>query len=308
MKTRGTGNIGKILRPGVLVAVLFGAMVAVPAVAAPLLLPPIVEPGNREQHPGKVVFQELVTPDIAAAERFYGGLLGWTFREVQIGGLKYAEARLDGRPVAGLVQKDLPKGKDRAPAWLTFISVADLDRAVRVALENGAKTIFGPRDLPSRGKETVLSDPQGAVFALLTSSSGDPSDILAGYGEWIWSSLVVPDPDKDAAFYQKLVDYEVFELPSGPSGTEHFLLASGDYARASVNTAPPGGKTGPHWINFVRVASADQMAARAVALGGRVLVPPRPDRHGGKLAVVADTQGAALGLMEWTEAGEEVVK
>ena len=308
MKTGKTWDIGKTLKQGLLVAALFGAIVAMPAAAAPLRLPAVVEPVSREQHPGKVVFQELATPDIAAAERFYGGLFGWTFREVQTGGLKYAEARLDGHPVAGLVQKDLPKGKERAPAWLSFISVADLDGAVKVALENGAKTLFGPRELPNRGKEAVLSDPQGAVFALLTSSSGDPSDILALYGEWIWSSLVVPDPDKDAAFYQKLADYEVFELPSGSSGTEHFLLASGNYARASVNTTPPGGKTGPLWINFVRVEKADQMAARAVALGGTVLVAPRPDRHGGKLAVVADPQGAALGLMEWTAAGEEVVK
>lgn len=304
----GTGNIGKILRQGLLVAALFGAIVAVPAAAASLRLPPIVEPVSREQHPGKVVFQELVAPDIAAAERFYGELFGWTFREVQTGGLKYAEARLYGRPVAGVVQKGLPKGKDRAPAWLTFISVADLDKTLSVAMENGAITLFGPRDLPNRGKEAVLSDPQGAVFALLTSSSGDPSDTLAAYGEWIWSALVVPDPDKDAAFYQKLVDYEVFELPSGSSGTEHLLLASGDYARASVNTSPPGSKTGPLWINFVRVEKADQMAARAVTLGGRVLVAPRRDRHGGKLAVVADPQGAVLGLMEWTEAGEEVAK
>jgi len=308
MKTGKTWDIGKTLKQGLLVAAFFGAIVAMPAAAAPLRLPAVVEPVSREQHPGKVVFQELATPDIAAAERFYGGLFGWTFREVQTGGLKYAEARLDGHPVAGLVQKDLPKGKERAPAWLSFISVADLDGAVKVALENGAKTLFGPRELPNRGKEAVLSDPQGAVFALLTSSSGDPSDILALYGEWIWSSLVVPDPDKDAAFYQKLADYEVFELPSGSSGTEHFLLASGNYARASVNTTPPGGKTGPLWINFVRVEKADQMAARAVALGGTVLVAPRPDRHGGKLAVVADPQGAALGLMEWTAAGEEVVK
>ena len=308
MKTRVMGNIGKILGQGLLVAAFFGAMVAVAAAAAPLRLPSIVEPASREQHPGKVVFQELVTPDIAAAERFYGGLFGWTFRELQADGLKYSEARLDGRPVAGLVQKDLPKGKDRTPIWLTFVSVTDLNGALKVALENGAKTLFGPRDLPNRGQEAVFTDPQGAVFALLTSSNGDPSDTLAGYGEWIWSSLVVPDPDKAAAFYQKLADYEVFELPSGSSGTDHFLLASGNYARASVNTLPPGGKTGPHWINFVRVEKADQMAARAVTLGGRVLVAPRPDRHGGKLAVVADPQGAALGLMEWTEAGEEVVK
>jgi predicted enzyme related to lactoylglutathione lyase len=40
---------------------------------------------------------------------------------------------------------------------------------------------------------------------------------------------------------------------------------------------------------------------QAVRLGGRVLVAPHPDRHGGMVAVVADPAGAAVGLMEWTE-------
>jgi hypothetical protein len=38
-----------------------------------------------------------------------------------------------------------------------------------------------------------------------------------------------------------------------------------------------------------------------VALGGRVLVEPCLDRQGGKLAVVADPQGAPFGLLEWVE-------
>jgi hypothetical protein len=43
------------------------------------------------------------------------------------------------------------------------------------------------------------------------------------------------------------------------------------------------------------------MTAKVVALGGRVLVEPRIDRHGGKVAVVADPFGAPFGLLEWTE-------
>ena len=44
------------------------------------------------------------------------------------------------------------------------------------------------------------------------------------------------------------------------------------------------------------------LAAKAVALGGRVLVPARLDRHGGNLAVLADPTGAPFGVMEWTGA------
>ena len=39
---------------------------------------------------------------------------------------------------------------------------------------------------------------------------------------------------------------------------------------------------------------------KAVALGGKMLVEPHEDRHGGKSAVIADPAGAPLGLMEWS--------
>ena len=39
-----------------------------------------------------------------------------------------------------------------------------------------------------------------------------------------------------------------------------------------------------------------------VSLGGSVLVPPHVDRHGGKLAVIADPSGAPFGVMEWNDA------
>ncbi len=51
------------------------------------------------------------------------------------------------------------------------------------------------------------------------------------------------------------------------------------------------------------------MVAKVVALGGRILVEPRLDRHGGKVAIVADPLGAVFGLLEWPEdEGKEVAK
>jgi hypothetical protein len=56
------------------------------ASAAPALqLPPIADSANLEHHPGKIVWADLVTPDLAAAERFYGGLFGWSFRDIRAG-------------------------------------------------------------------------------------------------------------------------------------------------------------------------------------------------------------------------------
>ena len=293
-------RVGRFLRQGLLAAFLCIAN-AMPSMAIPFQLPAIVEPAGHEHHVGKIVFVELVTPDLAAAKKFYAGLFGWTFRDIQAGGTKYAEAFLDGRPVAGLMHKDIPAGEHRQPVWLSFFAVGDVDAAKKVAVQNGAKVLLEPHNVPDRGQEAVLADPQGAVFVVLASSSGDPPDVLSTPGEWIWSSLITSDPDADAAFYQKLFNYEVFELPSNP-GVQHLLLASDDYARASVNTLPVNRpKAHPHWLNYVRVEDAVKMSAKVSALGGRVLVEPQVDRHGGKVVVVADPLGAPFGLLEWPD-------
>ena len=279
------------------------------ATATALELPPLAQPASTEHHAGKVIWLDLVTPDLAGAKRFYGGLFGWTFQEVSKRRTPYCVATLNGSPVAGLVQRAIGPGERRQPAWLTFLSVADVEQAERTALANGGKVLSEARTYPQRGRQAVLADPQGAVFAVLQSSSGDPPDVLAQPGQWIWSSLLAGEPDKDAAFYEAVFGYEVFDQIRD-DGLEHVLLASDDYARASVN-APPSGSSAlhPHWLNFVRVVNTVDSVAKVKALGGQVLVAPHLDRHGGSIAVVADPSGAPFGLLEWTDADtKEVTK
>jgi uncharacterized protein len=283
---------------------LLGCMLWGAALAAlPLNLPPINNPASTEHHAGKVIWADLVTPNLAAAEIFYTGLFGWTFQEIHTVDSDYAIALVDGRPIAGVLQKAIPADR-RQPTWLTFIAVLDVDAARRVALSQGAKSVYEPKTYPSRGRQAVLSDPQGAVFAMLASSSGDPPDYLAAPGEWIWSSVFARDPNQVTSFYKAVFGYNAFDLPSD-DGAQHVVLSSDDYARAGINTLPPGHRL-PHWLNFIRVLDAVESSAKAVALGGRVLVEPYVDRDGGKIAVIADPMGAPIGLMEWTDADSKV--
>ncbi len=282
-------------------AVFFGLTGGTASIAAPFQLPPIADPASPEYHAGKIDFVELVTPDLAAAERFYGGLFGWNFRHIKAGGTQYSEAFLNGEPVAGLALKPIPAGEQRQPFWLSFIAVRDVDKAEKIAEKNGAKVLRARHNVPGRGRQAVLEDPQGAVFAVIASSSGDTPDAMAEPGEWIWSSLITTDPDTDAAFYQNLFDYDIYELPAA-DGAEHLTFATENYARASANPLPANNpNVHPHWVNFVRVIDAAKMAEQAVALGGRVLVAPYADRHGGNVALVADPSGAIFGLLEWPD-------
>jgi predicted enzyme related to lactoylglutathione lyase len=124
---------------------------------------------------------------------------------------------------------------------------------------------------------------------------------MADPGEWIWSSLSTTDPDTNAGFYQTLFDYEVFDLPAD-QGARHLMLATDNYARASANTLPANRPNArPHWLNYIHVEDVAVSSAKVVSLGGRVLVEPRLDRHGGKVAIVADPLGAPFGLLEWLD-------
>ena len=279
---------------------------AAPAMADPTGLPPLVMPATAEHHAGKLAFAELVTPDLVAAERFYESLFGWSFQNITTKAGFFGQASLNGQTVAGILQRPLRPG--RRPSWISFIATPNIDKAEAVAEQNGAKPLLRPQSLAHLGQGAVLADPQGAVFAMLASDSGDPPDVLADPGDWIWSSLVTTDPQAAAAFYGTVFGDTVFPLPdTGDAG--HLILASDGYARGSVNPIPAGWSNGrPRWVSYVRVDDAAATASRVSALGGQVVVPPHLDRHGGQIALVADPAGALFGLLEWSAAATGDVK
>jgi len=102
-------------RPGYAIPIglsslLMSALCISIAGAASFELPPLNAPASAEHHIGKVVWADLVTPDLSAAEHFYGGLFGWTFQTIHTGETDYAVALANGRPVGGLFQKAIPAG------------------------------------------------------------------------------------------------------------------------------------------------------------------------------------------------------
>lgn len=269
--------------------------------AADSQLPALNSPASGEHHPGKMLWADLITPDLGAAEKFYGALFGWTFQRIRVGDVNYSVVMQGGRPIGGIVEKTIPSGQHRQPAWLTFLATNDIDAGKRLAVSHGAKVLSDLKSYPMRGRQCVLADPEGAVFALLASSSGDTPDYLPPIGDWIWSSLHARDAGAEAAFYQDLLGYDVFDLPS-EDGLEHLILSTDDFARASANDLARGtARRRSHWLNFVRVDNAAETVDKVRAMGGRVLVQPRVDRHGGMLAVVADPAGAPFGVMEWSD-------
>jgi len=280
-------------------------IVALPLRTIAAELPPLTEPATETYQRGKIVWLDLITADLAGARRFYGTLFGWTFAELGDGQRAYTLAYKDGYPVSGMVERTALRKQERQARWIGFMSVADVGGAAAAVEGKGGRLLIAPRQVPARGEMAVVADPDDAPFGLINSSSGDPADELGPAGDWIWSLYQSPDAGSAAAFYQDLAGYEVVEAdPVGQS--PHFLLVSGDYARGSI-VEIPAERSGlrPDWLYFARVEDVAESLAKAVALGGKIIMEPRPGVLNGRLALISDPSGAPLGLMEWDETGEE---
>src|SRR5882757_9213553 len=54
------------------------------------------------------------------------------------------------------------------PEWRVYFAVSETDATAAISDSNGATVVTEPRDTPF-GRMAVIQDPQGAVFALLSS-------------------------------------------------------------------------------------------------------------------------------------------
>ena len=260
-------------------------------------LPPLTTVSGNPRLPGKFVWADLVTDDVPTAQKFYSGLFGWTFREVG----DYVVVANDHRPLCGMFQRPRPTDRVAEPRWFGYISVGNVGRALRAVTNAGGRVLSAPHQMPERGEQAVFADAEGAVFGVVKSSTGDPEDFLAEPGDWIWIQLLSHDARKAAEFYRAVAGYDLAENTTS-NRLSDYVLTSERFARATVRTIPAGdAQIKPTWLPFVRVKNVSESVAQAKQLGGKVLIEPKSELLGGKVAVVADPTGAAIGILEWQE-------
>ena len=269
-----------------------------PAGAGQFEVPTINSPATSIHRVGKIIWLDLETTHLAAAKQFYAGLFGWQFRDYHADQMDYAVAMQGDHAVAGILQRRIHKGEERPSAWLPFIAAADVDAAEATALQHHAQIDSEPENLPLRGRQALLMDPEGVRFGILASSSGDPPDSAATPGTWMWTALVARDAGDEAVFYQQVFGYTLLGMPTS-TGFERIRLSSDGQARISVSEmAADAASAHPYWIQFVRVANATDTVARARKLGGQVILNVQRNDRDDQSAVLADPTGARFGVTE----------
>jgi len=121
--------------------------------------------------PGSVAWNQVNTRDPEKAGEFYKAVFGWESERIDTGGADYWELQLDGAGVSGmfLMGDDFPA--DVPAHWIVYFAVEDADAATEKAKEGGAQVRAEPFDNEA-GRFAVLTDPQGAAFAVINQGGG----------------------------------------------------------------------------------------------------------------------------------------
>jgi predicted enzyme related to lactoylglutathione lyase len=144
-----------------------------------------------KQHPGAQVvnepgtfgWNELNTRDPEAAKAFYGSVFGWRGQKFDNGGgPDYATWHLgeNDNGVGGLIDMRGAVPDEVPPHWLVYFNVDDTDATIDQVKERGGDVAFGPEEIPNVGRFAVLTDQQGAHFAVIKVQP--PSDASADEG------------------------------------------------------------------------------------------------------------------------------
>lgn len=259
--------------------------------------PPISQVASNEHTPGRWVWVELVCDDVEQAKAFYSAVFSWQFDTIGDGADAYTVVRSADRRIGGIVHQQRRSEQTRAARWLASMSVADVKAAAAQVKSAGGDVVIAPRSLAGRGEVAVFSDPEGALFAVIRSFSGDPPQAMPAINAWMWLELWAQDPQRMSAFYRGLGGYTLeHKHDNGMQDEIHLVL--GEDPRAGIVAMPRDGLPST-WLPYVRVADLDATLKRVTDAGGYVAVAPGKELREGMVAVIVDPLGGALGVAQW---------
>ncbi|WP_206079549.1 VOC family protein [Polyangium spumosum] len=119
------------------------------------------------------------------------------------------------------------------------------------------------------------------------------------HGTFVWNELTTTDVEAAKAFYAETLGwtFEEFPIPEG----RYWVAKSGDRMVAGLGGmevgAIPDAKDS-YWFSFVGVDDVDACVAKAVARGATIVRQPVDMPNVGRVAIVRDPTGAAMGWMK----------
>lgn len=117
------------------------------------------------------------------------------------------------------------------------------------------------------------------------------------HGNFYWNELNTRDAGAAKAFYGALVGWTFDEMRMA-EGTYWVAMQDGKPAAGIFTMSELEFEGVPeHWFTYLAVDDVDTRVERVSAAGGQVIRPPFDVPGVGRIAIVKDPMGAALGIM-----------
>ena len=252
-------------------------------------------PARESYAQGTPNWVDLQTTDQAAAKAFYGGVFGWTYDDQPMdAGAVYSIAKIGDGQVAAIAPQSPELKAAGAPAmWNTYLAVDSVDDATAKVGPAGGTVAMEPFDVMDAGRMSFVMDPSGAAVALWQANQHIGATLVNEPGTVSWNELITDNPAA-VTFYEQVLGVTTTTVDMG--GNKYTMFQVGG-REVGGTTPPPMAGTPNHWLVYFSVADADATVAKIKQLGGSVMVPPF-DTPIGKMAVVADPQGAVFSLFQ----------
>jgi uncharacterized protein len=119
-------------------------------------------------------------------------------------------------------------------------------------------------------------------------------------GDFIWYELMTPDAEGAKAFYDALVGWNISAGAAEYGGYRMIGTADGKSAGGILPLTDEMRQHGarPTWLGYINVANVDESIASIEAAGGKALMPATDIPNVGRIAMVADPQGAPFYVMK----------
>jgi hypothetical protein len=244
------------------------------------------------------VWYELMTSDLKAAEAFYKDVVGWT-PESWPGDFPYVIMKVGDRGVTGLMTiPEEARAMGQPPAWLGYVYAKDADAATEAIRKAGGTVHREPSDIPEVGRFSVVSDPQGAMFMLLSPKGPDQAPLPASTpGTVAWHELYTTDWQAAINFYSSQFGWTKDEgHDMGEMGIYQLFSVDGQQIGGMMNKPPQ--VPVPAWLYYFTVPDIDAAAERVKKGGGNVLMGPMEVPGGSRIIQAQDPQGAIFALMQ----------
>lgn len=117
-----------------------------------------------------------------------------------------------------------------------------------------------------------------------------------------WSELMTRDPEGAKQYYSKTCGWTFDTMPM-ENGDYHVASAQGKMVAGmmDLNDLPGMDDAPAHWFTYIAVDDVDAAQSAVVAAGGKVLRPAFEVPETGRIVILEDPTGAAIGLITPSE-------